>query len=150
MADSKNEKQNEALSKASEFRRRDVLSIQDIKDNPISIILIKKFTINGKLDSKALVASLHKFSESKAIDDKLFFLFNVYDGDGDGHISNQELFDILKLLNKGILEDSKIQNIVNRTFSEVGEYLNEINYEQFKKLILDRCVHIKSMFGCDK
>jgi serine/threonine-protein phosphatase 2B regulatory subunit len=136
------------LKRIPNLNKRDILSFDKIKDNPITIILIKMFTINNKLDTHALVLSLYNFVESKTIDDKLYFLFTIYDTNSDGLISNTELFELLKTLNKGILEDFKIHNIVDRTMSEIGEYLQFLNYEQFKKLIVDRCENLKILFNC--
>lgn len=95
------------FKKLPSFSKRDILSYPKIKSNPISIILLKKFTVDGKLDNTALITSLYQFSESKSSEDKLSFLFKLYNSKGDGYINNMELFEILKLLNKGILEDSK-------------------------------------------
>ena len=149
MTNSTNEDDNDDfLKKIPSFSKRDILSIQGIKNNPLSVILIKKFTINEKLDTKALIISLNQFARTNSLEDKLYFLFEIYDADGDGVISSNELFSLLKLLNKGILEDSKLHNIVDRTFAEVGEYIDAISFEDFKKLVLSRSMNLKNMFGC--
>lgn len=136
------------LKKIPSFSKRDILSIPGIKNNPLSVILIKKFTVNEKLDTKALVISLNQFAQTNSLEDKLFFLFEIYDSDGDGVISSSELFSLLKLLNKGILEDSKLQNIVDRTLAETGEYASTIDFDGFRKLIQARSKNLKNMFNC--
>jgi Ca2+-binding EF-hand superfamily protein len=146
----KNKKMEEDdfIKKIPSFSKRDILSIPGIKENPVSVFLIKKFTVNEKLDTKALVISLYRFSKTKNLEEKLFFLFEIYDSDSDGFIFRMELFNFLKLLNKGILDDYKLNNIVDRTFADAGEYIDKMNFDQFKKLINSRCINLRDMFGC--
>lgn len=149
MATKKEKRLQELLQKIPAFTRRDLLLIPELKNNPISAILIRKFTKDSKIDLQALVLSLYNFTESKTLDDKLNFLFHLYDTDGDGSIAGEELFDILKVLNRGILEDEKLQNIVAKTMAEVCEYGRGMNYKQFKRLLTQHCRNIIELFNCE-
>lgn len=141
----------ESLKKwKTNIKKKDLFSIENIKDNPISIILIKKHTVKDHLNSEEMLESLHSFVNTKDFNQKLKYIFNFYDTNGDGEISSIELFEILKVLNKGILEDWKIQNIVDKTFAEVGEYRLSMNFEEFKAMILKRNKKLLEIMGCDK
>lgn len=128
--------------------KRDVFEIPGIKQNPLSVVLIKKFTKDERLNIQEMLKSLHKFVNSERIDEKLGFVFEIYDLDNDGIISTRDLFEIIKLLNKGLLDDWKIQNIVDKTFANLGEYKSGMNYEEFKDLIFKRSKNLGELLGC--
>eukprot|EP01126_Amoeba_proteus_P017785 TRINITY_DN1872_c0_g1_i17.p1 TRINITY_DN1872_c0_g1~~TRINITY_DN1872_c0_g1_i17.p1 ORF type:complete len:115 (-),score=33.35 TRINITY_DN1872_c0_g1_i17:38-382(-) len=71
----------------------------------------------------------------------LFFLkfqvaFKVYDMDGDGLISNGELFQVLKMMVGENLTDVQLQQIVDKTILEGDDDKDgKISYEEFKKMI---------------
>lgn len=44
--------------------------------------------------------------------------FKVYDIDGDGYISNQDLFAVLKMMVGSNLTDVQLQQIVDKTINE--------------------------------
>lgn len=123
------------LKKSKSLTKKDVLSIPELKDNPISVILIKKYVECEKFDGEKFIKDLLDFCLAKTTDEKLKFIFSVYDLDGDNFISSLDLFDILKTLNKGILDDWKIQNVVDKTFAEIGEYRSKLSFDQFKFII---------------
>lgn len=133
--------------KAARLNKRKVLEIQEIKNNPISVFLIKKYTKDEKLDTKELLRSLYRFVNTKNVTDKLRFIFELYDLDNDGLISSKDLFEILKILNKGILEDWKLQNIVDKTFAKGGEYRIVMNQDEFIKLVSSNTKSLEEMFG---
>lgn len=132
-------KKLERMKKAAKFTKRDLFSNANIKDNPLSVILLKKFTANEKIQTESLVEMLYEFVNGN---NRLEILFKIYDTDGDGFISNSELFEILKILNRGILDDWKIQNIVDKTFNEIGEYKLKMNLKEFEELITKRCENL--------
>ena len=140
----------ELLKASSLLGRKDLMSVFSIKNNPLSIMIIKKYSVNDKLNATMLIEALYGFVNSKSLDEKLKFIFDVYDGDGDGYISSVELFEILKILNKGILDDWKLQNVVDKTFAAIGEYTTMMKFEQFKNLIVKRSNRIHEMFDCNE
>ena len=50
------------------------------------------------VDFKEFIIALNKFTSKGNTDDKLKFLFQVYDLDNDGKIGNGELFQVLKMM----------------------------------------------------
>merc|ERR1711893_211257 len=83
--------QSETLS-VEEF-----LAMPELKENPIVQRVVQVFDADnsGELDFKEFVKGLAMFT-MKNVDKekKLKFLFNIYDVDSDGLISNSELFTV--------------------------------------------------------
>lgn len=147
----KKEREDAELKKRIEsIGKRDIFSIPEIKNNPISVILIKRFTFDEKLDGRAMIEELCKFVKCKSIGDKLDFIFTIYDLDNDGLVSSKDLFEIIKMLNRGILDDRKIQNIVDRTMAMTGEYKLGITPNEFKRLVCHVTKDLDLMFGCSR
>ena len=62
--------------------------------------------------------------------------FQVYDIDGDGFISNGELFQVLKMMVGDNLNDIQLQQIVDKTILEGDEDKDgKISFEEFKAMI---------------
>lgn len=62
--------------------------------------------------------------------------FQVYDIDGDGFISNGELFQVLKMMVGDNLNDVQLQQIVDKTILEGDEDKDgRISFEEFKSMI---------------
>jgi len=62
--------------------------------------------------------------------------FKVYDIDGDGFISNGELFQVLKMMVGDNLNDVQLQQIVDKTILEGDEDKDgRISFEEFKGMI---------------
>jgi len=149
--DAEQDKILESLLKRSlSFGKRDIMAVPQIKNNPLSVIIIKKYMEGDKIAFDKLIKAAYRFSNTRNLDEKLRFLFGLYDNDNDDHISSIELYELLKTLNKGILEDWKLQNVVDKTFADVGEYTTKIDFNQFRKLIVSRSTSIYEHFDCDK
>ncbi|KAH3673787.1 hypothetical protein OGATHE_001767 [Ogataea polymorpha] len=113
------------------------LSIPGIGQNPLARRVIDIFDTNrgGDIDFKEFVAGLSIFS-SGSVDDKLRFLFRVYDIDNDGYISNGELFLVLRMMVANSLTDVQLQQLVDRTILENDEDGdNRLDFEEFKRTI---------------
>ncbi|ORD93840.1 CANB2 [Enterospora canceri] len=129
-------------------KKSDITSVGEFKSNPITNILIKKYTKANKVNFTRLCNDLFEFLNSNDLDTKLRFLFKLYDQDNDGFISGVELYDMLKLLNKNMLENWKIQNIVDKTFAEIGEYTTTMDFEQFKSVIIRKNNNLCDLMDC--
>ena len=63
-------------------------------------------------------------------------MFQVYDIDRDGFISNGELFLVLKMMVGNNLKDSQLQQIVDKTILEAdGDKDGKVSFEEFKKMV---------------
>jgi serine/threonine-protein phosphatase 2B regulatory subunit len=63
-------------------------------------------------------------------------MFQVYDIDRDGYISNGELFLVLKMMVGNNLKDVQLQQIVDKTILEADlDHDGKVSFEEFKKMI---------------
>jgi len=66
----------------------------------------------------------------------IVFAFQVYDIDGDGFISNGELFQVLKMMVGNNLTEVQLQQIVDKTILEADEDKDgKISFDEFVKMI---------------
>jgi len=58
--------------------------------------------------------------------------FKIYDMDGDGYISNGELFQVLKMMVGNNLKDTQLQQIVDKTIINADtDGDGKISFEEF-------------------
>jgi serine/threonine-protein phosphatase 2B regulatory subunit len=63
-------------------------------------------------------------------------MFQVYDIDRDGFISNGELFLVLKMMVGNNLKDVQLQQIVDKTILEADlDQDGKVSFDEFKKMI---------------
>ena len=85
------------------------------------------------------IQALATFTNKDNLEGKLKFLFQVYDMDNDGFISNGELFQVLKMMVGNNLTDIQLQNIVDKTIIEADEDGDgKLSYPEFVKMIQDQ------------
>ena len=69
---------------------------------------------------------------------KVTVAFQVYDIDGDGFISNGELFQVLKMMVGSNLNDIQLQQIVDKTILEGDQDKDgRISFDEFKRVCTD-------------
>lgn len=118
--------------------KNEFLSIPGISQNPLSRRVIEIFDENrgGDIDFKEFVKGLSIFSSTTDPDDKLRFLFKVYDIDNDGYISNGELYLVLRLMVANSLTEVQLQQLVDRTIVEADQDGDgKLSFEEFKRII---------------
>ncbi|EJW03779.1 hypothetical protein EDEG_01935 [Edhazardia aedis USNM 41457] len=132
---------------------RDLLNIPAIAANPLSKLIIAKYTViensgqncgKKRIDFKNLITDLDFFVSGDDLDSKLSFLFKMYDTDGDGYISNYELFCMLENLCDNSIDGIKIQNIVDQTFRELD--CDKICLDDFVGIIKKKTKNLKTFF----
>merc|ERR1711864_53537 len=92
---------------------------------------------SGDLDFKEFVKGLAMFTVTNVDREKrLRFLFNIYDMDNDGFISNGELFTVLQMMVGKNLKDVQLQQIVDKTILALDKDQDGmINYQEFCEII---------------
>ena len=59
-------------------------------------------------------------------------MFSIYDMDNDGYISNGELFKVLKMMVGNNLNDTQLQQLVDRTIIKADEdFDGKISFPEF-------------------
>lgn len=121
------------------------LKVPELKNNPIVRRVISIFDINqdGKISFYEFIVGLSALTDiSLNRMDKLNFAFKIYDNDGDGYISNGDLFKTLKLLTGNSMNDLQIQQVVDRTIvSADKDYDGKLSFEEFVDCVQDMRVY---------
>jgi serine/threonine-protein phosphatase 2B regulatory subunit len=114
-----------------------VTSNIELAQNPLVQRVISVFDKNGdgNISFYEFVTGLSRLTESGSEQDKLKFLFSIYDIDNDGFISNGELFRVLKMMVGNNLNDIQLQQLVDRTIIKADEdYDGKISFSEFCKV----------------
>jgi len=124
---------NNALSVA-EF-----LQMPELKENPIVQRVVQVFDADhsGELDFAEFVKGLAMFT-MKNVEKarKLRFLFDIYDMDGDGLISNSELYTVLQMMVGSNLKEGQLQQIVDKTILLMDKDQDGmINFQEFSDIV---------------
>eukprot|EP01130_Rhizamoeba_saxonica_P014762 TRINITY_DN647_c0_g1_i2.p2 TRINITY_DN647_c0_g1~~TRINITY_DN647_c0_g1_i2.p2 ORF type:complete len:133 (+),score=36.63 TRINITY_DN647_c0_g1_i2:385-783(+) len=114
------------------------MQIPELAMNPLLERVLQIFDENkdNEIEFKEFINSLSVFSGTGNKEAKLKFCFRVYDIDGDGFISNGELFHVLSMMVGNNLNDVQLQQIVDKTIID-GDTTGDgkISYEEFKILV---------------
>ncbi|XP_028902128.2 uncharacterized protein LOC105221203 isoform X1 [Zeugodacus cucurbitae] len=96
---------------------------------------------SGSISLQEFIDAIHQFSGQSA-DDKIRFLFKVYDIDGDGLIQHKELHDVIRACmdeNGMEFSEEQIEDLTTAMFEDADPYnRGEITYEALKNQI---CKH---------
>ena len=109
------------------------------KENFIKILrssdlFLKAFDKNkdGNISFLEFVQGLNSLSAGASQEEKLRFAFAIYDINGDGFISNGELFMVLKMMVGNNLNDVQLQQLVDRTIIKADtDFDGKISFEEF-------------------
>lgn len=116
----------------------EILQIEGLEQNPLVRRVIETFDQDkdGEVNFNEFLKGVSQFSVKSSKEDKLRFAFNIYDVDGDGYISNGELFTVLKIMVGENLGDVQLQQIVDKTIV-YADYNGDgkISFEEFKTLV---------------
>jgi len=109
-------------------------NIPELSINPLARRLERLFE---SVNFKEFVAFLSAFSSRASTDDKLQFLFTVYDIDGDGYVGANDMELMLRHLAGASLGDTYITQIVRKALEEAssGEPLTLADF----KAVLGSC-----------
>ena len=122
------------------------MALPELQKNPLAQRVIDIFDKdkNGEVDFNEFIQGVSQFSVRSDKSSKLRFVFKIYDIDNDGYISNGELFQLLKMMVGSNLEDTALQQIVDKTilFADKDED-GKINFEEFCEVVGNTDVHKK-------
>ncbi|XP_060711899.1 calcineurin B homologous protein 2 isoform X1 [Hemiscyllium ocellatum] len=130
--------------------REDFQRIGELAVNPLGDRIINAFFPNEKqtLDFRSFIRILACFrptTKDKTTDpnapepinsrtNKLRFAFQLYDLDGDGKISREELIQVLRMMLEAQVTDDQLESITDRTIQEADlDGDGAISFEEFRK-----------------
>ena len=122
--------------------------VPELRDNPIVQRIINVFDKNGdgKISFYEFVWGLSALTNNANLEEKTKFAFQFYDMNGDGYLSNGDLFNCLKMLVGDNLTDIQIQQLSDRTLIAADKDLDgKISYEEFCNFVKD--VQIQDLFS---
>ena len=121
-----------------EISRDEFMSIPSLSSNPLLDRVLSVFDSNNdhNVDFREFVRALAIFSPEVEKREKLMFTFKMYDIDGDGKISNRDLFRTLQIMVGSNLTDVQLQQIVDKTFVETDlDRDGFISFQEFEKVV---------------
>ncbi|KAL6137803.1 hypothetical protein ACLB2K_063092 [Fragaria x ananassa] len=93
------------------------LSVPELATNPISQRLLKM--VEG-LNFKDFVAFLSAFSARATMQQKMEFIFKVYDSDRNGKVSFNDILEVLRDLSGSFLSDQQREKVLTQVLQESG------------------------------
>eukprot|EP00732_Lithocolla_globosa_P007624 Lithocolla_globosa_v1_NODE_9925_length_654_cov_164.742905.p1 type:complete len:174 gc:universal NODE_9925_length_654_cov_164.742905:577-56(-) len=113
---------------------KEFLQLTQVQNNPLAKRVIEIFDEDGggDIDFQEFIKGLSIFSNKSDKTEKLRFAFKVYDLDGDGFISNGELFQVLKTMVGDNLKEEQLQQIVDKSILEADKNGDgKIDFQEF-------------------
>ncbi|XP_042373987.1 calcineurin subunit B-like [Zingiber officinale] len=109
------------------------LSIPEFSLNPLSQRLLKM--VDG-LNFKDFVAFLSAFSPQATTQQKIEFIFKVYDADGKGRVTFKDLLEVLRDLTGSFMSEEQREKVLGQVLEEAG-YSREstLYFEDFMKIL---------------
>ncbi|KAK6587704.1 hypothetical protein RS030_81260 [Cryptosporidium xiaoi] len=136
-----------------ELDPHELFEMPEIADNPLVKRVISVFDTNkdGKVSFVEFIIGLARLAVGTDPEEKMKFAFDIYDVNGDGWISNGELFKVMKMMVGDNLEDQQLQQLVDRCIIQTdrdGDGL--ISYDEFRDVVahleLDNKLNLQLQF----
>ncbi|CCW62917.1 unnamed protein product [Phytomonas sp. EM1] len=108
-----------------------------LESNPLVGRVFAVMDVNGdkNLHFAEFIKAFSVFSYQADKKEKLLFAFKIYDIDGDGKISNKDLYQALRTMVGANLTAMQLQQVVDKTFIEVDtDRDGYISFENFEAL----------------
>eukprot|EP01006_Ploeotia_vitrea_P037975 TRINITY_DN66191_c5_g1_i1.p1 TRINITY_DN66191_c5_g1~~TRINITY_DN66191_c5_g1_i1.p1 ORF type:complete len:179 (-),score=94.94 TRINITY_DN66191_c5_g1_i1:206-742(-) len=112
--------------------------IPELSMNPLCHRIIALFDVDGtdRVNFEQFVRTLSVFHPSTPPEVKRKFAFKIYDVDGDGLVSERDLFAVLKLLVGSNLDDDQLHLIVHKTMQDLDvNHDGGCSEQEFSKVI---------------
>ncbi|KPA78382.1 calcineurin b subunit (CNB) [Leptomonas pyrrhocoris] len=126
--------------RSGEITREEFNSIPALASNPLvdRVLAVMDTDGDSTVDFGEFVRALSVLSSATSKEDKLRFTFKMYDIDGDGRISNKDLFQTLSIMVGVNLSQMQLQQIVDKTFIEADvDRDGYITFEDFSALAVN-------------
>lgn len=95
---------------------------------------------NGQVDFREFITGLSVLSERGSLDEKLEFSFRIYDMDGDGCITREEIRKLLRasLVDAALdVSEAQLEQLVEATFREADINRDgKISFDEYRAMVL--------------
>ncbi|KAJ6232213.1 protein phosphatase 3 regulatory subunit b alpha isoform type 1 [Anaeramoeba flamelloides] len=119
---------------------QEFLNIPELASNPILERVISLIDKNNNqfIEFHELIETLSIFVVEEKKQERVDFVFKIYDLNGDGFISNGDLFLVLKSMVGENLKDIQLQQIVDKTIAKFDKDEDgKLSYDEFINLTKD-------------
>ena len=126
--------------KSGTLEPSEFFEIPELANNPLvkRVIAVLDRNKDGNISFLEFVQGLNSLSAGASQEDKLRFAFQIYDINNDGFISNGELFEVLKMMVGSNLNDTQLQQLVDRTIVKADtDFDGKISFDEFKVMVRD-------------
>lgn len=112
----------------------ELLAIPEFSLNPLAQRLVSVFE---NVNFKDFLQILSAFSPKATKEEKLRFMFNFHDVDGDGYISRLDLEHLVRQRVGASLDESEMDRLLTRVMEESGSKQERLNFETFCACFLE-------------
>jgi len=126
------------LDKSGTLSVSEFLAIPELEHNPLVRRVVATFDADhsGEVDFPEFISALSVFATADGKEKKYKFTFKMYDVDGDGFISNADLFHVLKAMVGNNLNDIQLQQLVDRTILQGDKDKDgKLSYKEFVEMV---------------
>lgn len=99
------------------------LSVPEFAVNPLSQRLLR---ILDGLNFKEFVAFLSAFSPRATLQQKIEFIFKVYDSDGNGRVAMNDMLEVLRDLTGQFISEQHREQVLTQVLEEAGYTKNSL------------------------
>ena len=114
-----------------------LVEIPEIEQNPLRYHIAQYMSNkseNEAISFEAFIKIIDMFKNNKT-EEQYKLMFHLFDFDGDGKISSEDMLVNFKLLLGNSLNEEQIVEIVDKTISEYSNDQQFINYDEFIKIL---------------
>ncbi|XP_077222710.1 uncharacterized protein LOC143856390 [Tasmannia lanceolata] len=117
------------------------LSVPEFAVNPLSQRLLRMLDV---LNFKDFVAFLSAFSSRASMQQKIEFIFKVYDSDCNGKVSFNDILDVLRDLAGIFISEQQKQEVLTHALEEAGYTKDSLlTLADFTKILGDSCLKME-------
>lgn len=129
---------------SGQISRAEFMQVPSIASNPLvqRVMAVLDKDNDNEISFAEFVQALSVFS-SENEGDKLKMAFKIYDIDGDGFITNGELFTVLKMMVGDNLGDAQLQQVVDKTMIFADRDKDgKVSYDEFCEVVASSDVEL--------
>ncbi|KAG8456938.1 hypothetical protein KFE25_012624 [Diacronema lutheri] len=129
---------------SGQISRAEFMQVPSIASNPLvqRVMAVLDKDNDNEISFAEFVQALSVFS-SENEGDKLHMAFKIYDIDGDGFITNGELFTVLKMMVGDNLGDAQLQQVVDKTMIFADKDKDgKVSFDEFCEVVASSDVEL--------